>query len=550
MTRSEILSLLLILLLVAVVIAMLPTAPRGHTAQPRVADWTKVHDDPQQRLTISWAGPPVAPSAHEGLWIETNLEKRFNVDFKPIFMDWNSFDKRRPLTFTAGEVPDVVWDRRPLNVRRSLHHGLIMELPYEVILKYAPTYVKYLNQFGRQAWLYAASDNKNYGIPTFAATDVYTPFSTWRMDWLRKAGINKVPDTIDEMHDAFLKIRASFKAAGKPEPYGMCPNLTWTVCFNDIFVSYRNLPFDLMLSDNAIVWGGIQPEAKQALTTMHQWYQEHLIDPDFATANQGTVPDDRFISGKTAYLYYRAFEEFDLSNQNSLYSRLKKLDPTAEMVPARPLIGPDGKRHGRVWGGPAHVIWFGPDVAKHPEKAIRVLRMFESYATDTQLFLESRLGKRGLHWDWSPQRGVYLLPPYDAPGADARNVINVSMMENAFGFFSPSAIPLSKTKPFLQAGKYEFMQEYCNPAWGMMNPIGKSDVVPGGRYMEDLWQFQMQNYVKFITGARPLSEFDQYTREFLKRGGATIVTGAQETHRDMQRIFRIVGAEDPIGGQQ
>ena len=65
----------------------------------------------------------------------------------------------------GGDIPDVMWDGDPLGVRANLRNGFIMELPFEVILEHAPTYVAYLNRFGREAWLYSHYQGKNYGPP-------------------------------------------------------------------------------------------------------------------------------------------------------------------------------------------------------------------------------------------------------------------------------------------------------------------------------------------------------------------------------------------------
>jgi len=220
------------------------------------------------------------------------------------------------------------------------------------------------------------------------------------------------------------------------------------------------------------------------------------------------------------------------------------LGPGVELAPGRPVIGVDGKRRARVWGGAAHAIWFGPDAARKPQKIIRVLRMLETFAKDREAFLQSRIGLKGVHWDWSPLRGIYLLPPYSEIGADKRNLLD-PQIEGAFGFFSPSSLPLSETEPFLRAGEAEFRQNYANPDWNMENAIGKSDVVPSaGKYLEDLRQFQTTAYVQIIRGDKPLSYFDQFVTEWLRRGGKQITEEANAVNADAEQVYREVGANE------
>ncbi|MEI8196723.1 MAG: hypothetical protein WCI73_12565 [Phycisphaerae bacterium] len=552
MNKREIAFVVLVVLLAALALAFYPTAPRGEIVRPTVADWSTVTDDPAKRLTLSWTGPPVFPTARKGTWIEANLEQRFNVDFQPVFMDWRSFQSRRSLMFSGGDISDVSWDGDPLPLRRYIKHGLTLEIPYEVILKYAPNYVKLLNRIGRVAWLYSSYAGHNYGLPTFGVVGAYSCPGVWRMDWLRKVGISKVPETVAEMHTALLKIHQSDPSGtGVGSVSGMCPVTYWSVMFVDVFSAHNILPADFILRDGKVVWGGVQPEAKQVLTLLRQWYLEGLIDPDFVAGTTGAnLADDKFTNGKTAYLdNYKCWDDFDLTNPNSFYSKMRQIYPTAELAPSAALIGPDGKHHGRVWGGGGNIVWFGAKVAQHPEKVIRVLRMFEAYAIDPQLYIESRMGKRGLHWEWSPQRGIYMLPPYDQPEADTRNLIAVRALEVGFGFYSCCSAPSEFTRALLPAGKEAFRQRYGNPEWGIQSAIGKSDTAESaGDYLEDLWQYQMTNYIQFIRGDRPLREFDDYVKEWNQRGGAQMTHEANAKYRELQKISRLVGADDPGGG--
>ena len=527
---------------VALVIALVPTSPGA--APPRV-DWSKVADDPAKRLTISWCGSPAFASARAGSWVQRNLETSYNLNLRPLFIDWTSYANRLPLMYAGGEVPDVNWDGDPTQVRRNVRQGYVVELPYETILRYAPTYVRYLNRFGKQAWLYSTVGGHNYGIPTFAASDVFPSAPIWRMDWLRKAGFSKPPETVEEMHRALRFFREGDPDGnGQRDTYGMCPDVYWAVSFCEIFAAFGILPQDFIERKGKLVWGGVQPEAKQALAVLRQWYREGLIDPDFAAASEGNSPQDaKFRSGRTGYMYaYGSFSDFDRKDPNAREATMRALIPTVELAPGKPLIGIDGKRRARVWGGPAHVIWFGPNVAKEPAKAIRVLKMFERFAVDREAFLQARAGVRGKHWDWSPQRGAFLLPPYDARGEDLRSLLTTNL-EGAYGFFSPCAVPLAETKPFLRDGEQRFREAYANPAWGIGNAIGKSDVVPSAAtYLKDLRQLQSTAFIEIIRGDRPLSSFDEFVRNWWKRGGGVLTQEANEVASQARRIYRRVGA--------
>lgn len=508
-------------------------------------DWGSVEDDLSEKLTIKWLGPPVYANAQEGTWIEQMLEARFNVDLQPVLLDWNANTRLKPLMLSSGDVPDIVWDGDPLYVRRNVHHGFVMELPYEVILEHAPTYVEYLNEYGRETWLFAFYRGKNYGIPTFAASDIYPRPGAWRMDWLRKVGIEQVPQNLEEMHDALWKFRHEDPDGnGVVDTYGFNPRIHWSLSFVDIFSAYGLLPQDFILRDGRAVWGGVQPEAKEVLALLRRWYEEELIDPDFAIGSQSTNQTAiKFQNGRTGYFYKAgSWQSLNLNNPNSMYSIMKQIDPAVELAPGAPLLGRDGMRRDRVWGGPAHVMWFGKQVAQEPQKVLRVLRIFEALAKERDLFVESRLGRRGEHWEWSAEVGLYMLPPYDVRGADTRHLLSIGMFENAYGFYSACSAPLDYTDPYLPAGQTAFRMRHAHPDWGLKNAVGKSDVVDSaGRYLEDLRQFQSTVFVEIIRGDQPLDYFDEFVRLWRARGGDVITQEANEMLQQMYDIYRKVG---------
>lgn len=549
MTIREIIFLLLVCGAVVAWLAMSPAAPRDiELASRHTVDWRQVKDDPSQTLTMSWCTVPIFPAAGKDTWIQRRLEKTFNVRFEPVFDDVFAYNNRRNLMLAAGDISDVQWDGDPLGLQRNAHQGIALEIPYDLILRHAPTYVKYVNQFGPEAWLYTRYKGRNYGIPTFAASDVFGPVALWRQDWLDAVGLHKPPETLADMHEAFRRFRYNDPDGnGVKDTYGACPDIMWwAVFFQDVFSAYGLLPQDWQERDGKVAWGGIDPRAKEALALLRAWHEEDLFDPDFAAASFANNPAQlKFPAGRLGYHpSMGSWDALDLANENSVYSKMKRLNPRAVLTPGKPLLGADGQRRTRVWGGPAHIIWFNAALAdRQPQKVIRVLDMFERYATDGDLFIESRIGRRGKHWEYSPRRGVTLMPEFQGPGAEQRNLISLGALENAYGFFSPCSVPLQMTAHLLPEGADAFRRTYSDSAWGMKNALGKSDVLPSAAtYLEDLRLFQLQAYMQIIRGERPLEYFDEFVRTWRARGGDILTREANEFWKERNEIFRIVGA--------
>ena len=202
MTRRKVLALLAFFAGISTVYALAERqAQRMQATEAELSiDWDTVVDDPEERLEISWMSIPRFPTAREGTWIEKRLEARFNVDFKPLFTSHFAYMRRRPLVFAGGNVPDLFYAGDPVVVQKDAHHGYALPIPYEVIQKHAPNYVRYLNEYAPSAWLYAYWKGANYGIPTWGSSLGYPVPGIWRMDWLRNVGIDKVPENRRGIH--------------------------------------------------------------------------------------------------------------------------------------------------------------------------------------------------------------------------------------------------------------------------------------------------------------------------------------------------------------
>jgi putative aldouronate transport system substrate-binding protein len=543
MKPKEIAVMLALLALIMGVIALIPSKPRtaeGPAGNSSPVDWNAVADDPRRTLAISWMGIAAYPEAVDGSWIQRRLEERFNVTLKPLFMDWNAFGQRRPLMLCAGQVPDVIWDGDPIGVRNNLRNGFIMEVPYEVILRYAPTYVRLLNRYGKEAWLYTQYQGKNYGLPTFFEAANRPRISCWRMDWLRKVGIEKVPETLDDMHEALRRLRFDDPDGnGKRDTFGWSPSIGhWSLAFVEVFAAHDVLAFDFMRRDGKVVWGGILPETRQALGVLRQWYAEGLLDPDFVLDSRQNSGEGKFLNGRIGYLH--AVDDFagnyDLTAPASLYSKLRSFCPTAEITPGPPLRDKNGDRRGRTWGGAGHILQFGRHLEREPQKVLRILGMIEAMTCDEQLYLDAQWGRRGLHWDYTPEKGRTLLPAFE----DKR--VRAEQMLDGCVFFYPSSLDITYLAKYQRQAVVEFNAANRQPAWGMMNVLGKSDVVPSaGRYMEDLRNYQMTFFVEIITGKRGLAEFDAFVKEWRRRGGDVLTDEANAMYGAMHTIWRRVG---------
>lgn len=514
---------------------------------PFEVDWDNVRDDRSRKLTIHWMGIPRFATATPETWVEQNLEEEFNVEFEPTFIDGNAYQRRKPLMFASGLVPDVFWDGDPLDLQRDIFHGFVLEIPYEVILREAPTYVKRLNENAADAWLYPYWGGRNWGLPTYGIRNLYPSPPLWRGDWLRKVGIEEVPGTLEEMEEALRRFRYDDPDGdGLQNTFGMCPNAqTWFAVFSQVFGAFGVLPYDWMVKDGQVYWGGVRPETREALALLRRWYEGELIDPDFVSGQQGgRQTGEKFVNGQTGYIggggYFR---NLDMRFKTSTAYTISQLSPGAELTVGKFVVGPHGDRGARVWGAGGHIICFGKHLEREPEKVLRVLHMFEEMARREELWLAARTGVRGEHWDFNQDRGLFHPPPYDQRGEDKKHLLNLQF-DLATGFYCACGAPPEIVDKYTPEAELAFRNTHRQPKYGLADVLGKPGVVPSaGEYLNDLRQTQLTYFAEIIRGDRPIGDFEVFVEEWYRLGGRKMTEEANDLYRAKLEIFDRVGVK-------
>lgn len=323
-------------------------------------------------------------------------------------------------------------------------------------------------------------------------------------------------------------------------------NHWWWASFADIFGAYGVVPYDWMERDGTAVWAGTLPETKEALALLNAWYQEGIIHKDFVTDKSRETLHRKFYNGVIGYLYSQGkHRDFDPDAAGSLAAQLRGLNPDATITPGRFPIGPAGKRGGRVWSG-GHTISFGSHMAERPEVVIRILQALEAMVTDEQLYLKSRLGERGVHWDFNdpqvgPSSGVTAIGVYTDRNQAQKALLGT--IESAE--FIPGCGPSALIDKYTDKEELAFNWEYRHPKWALRDALGKLDCVPSAaEYLGDLRNYQMTVFAEIIRGDKPLDYFDTFVKNWHERGGEVMTAEATDLLQAKQAIYRRVGVPE------
>ena len=197
----------------------------------------------------------------------------------------------------TGKLPDIIeysWVKAyPGGPDKALADGLIQELDLE---KDAPNLNAYIQEHKDMEKFIKTDDGKFYGFP-FIRGDEFLLTSAGpivRQDWLDDLGL-QVPETIDEWTTVLRAFKAE-KGAKAPLTINMSQINNYGP-FVGAFDTFSNL----YIRDGKVVYGPMEDNFKAFLTQMNAWYEEGLLDADFASVDGATMQSNILngVSGAT-----------------------------------------------------------------------------------------------------------------------------------------------------------------------------------------------------------------------------------------------------------
>lgn len=479
-------------------------------------------------ITIDWMPQNDAPVDTESPVIK-ELEAKFGVKFNFIYMDREKEVELLNVRIAGGEIPDVM--RRNDTICESfIQQGVLTEISEDLVKEVAPTlYNKTKEYGGEDIWDAVKKDGKLYGIPIISNNGQYHMVSIWRDDWLKNVGIDKIPETLDEAEDAFYKFtRNDPDGNGIADTYGLSAN-----GIKAVFNAFGIHPYEMLWTmgdDGKVILSAALPEMKEALTLLNKWYQDGIIDPEFITGeNKGQAWSSAvtFWNGRIGYsmpgMAYHVSPPLFEGNQGSTnYVNFKKIQgDTATYDYGVPLIGPAGKSGAESWGifGGDFVL-LGRNVGTDTPKMRKILEICEELNSDFDTFVLANSGREGYEWE----AGTRYHSKLDSKQSAAMGLSTNGILYLPTNFEFVKQVTEPAVTEFAEAYGNIAKEKYVNLVWGGL----PSDPLYNSIVKEKI----EENIIKFITGARPMSEYDAYMQELNQSGLAQLTQEANEWYAE------------------
>lgn len=458
------------------------------------------------------------------------LKEKFNIEIEYISSTREAMKEKLNLMIMSNTVPDW-WKEPPFSEYDKLvQQNVAAEIPQALIEQNMPKYVAWLKRYlGDDPYKYIRRDGKIYGLPVIWDLGTEATQLGFREDWLKKVGIAKTPETLEEMEAALTKFRNEDPDNnGKKDTYGMTASASSPgSMFSSVFGAFDAYPNIFRAKDGKIVRGEIEPGAKQALEVLNRWYKNELIDPEFVV-NKGPNVEDKVMGDKIGVIENAWWDMLPGSaflGGQTWFDKLKAKHPDFSFSIVPGVKGPEG-HFGISQYNPAYAsgIMFGKQLEKDQAKMIKYMQVFEAAMFDTEIYSKMQFGVEGTHWKKSEIGTIEFIPPYDKEEERKKAGLGSYSMPGSFNDYDfqtsftadPSLRQLAKDTRAQGSREVDILAPFSKPIYN--------------ETQEKLQQLTLTTFVDFITGRKSLNEFDSFVEEWKKMGGDKVLEEAQQIY--------------------
>lgn len=231
------------------------------------------------------------------------LEKKTNVKLQFTHPAAGQEKEKFNLLIISGSLPDLIeynWQGQyPGGLVQAAADGLIIRLN-EAIDQYAPNFKKFIEENPDIAKQFTADDGSIYCIPGISAEgNDFNGGLMIRQDWLDELQL-ETPETIEDWTNVLRTFKEK-KGAAAPFTAEASNMLVNSVIFSGAYGVSPGFYRD-SLDKNIVKFGPYEEGFKEYLKQMNSWYQEKLLDVDFA-ANDRKAVDGKILGDQSGALF-------------------------------------------------------------------------------------------------------------------------------------------------------------------------------------------------------------------------------------------------------
>ena len=410
------------------------------------------------------------------------------------------------LMLASGDYVDMIPSSDSMTSAQALEQEIAMDLT-----EYLPTYLYHYNQKLQTNEEYVRAASVGDSVVNIIcmyddSQEVLTGGLVIRKDWLDLLGMD-FPETYDDYHEVLTAFKNEI-GARSPMLLGPSGILNSNLFCNGFGVScyagWTETPYYQV--DGEVKFGPVQPEFKDYLTLMNQWYSEGLIYADFySITDPNTAPKDEVSSNNLGVW------NCDLTRMHEFDNMFTDQD-SFEIWPAQdPVLNSGDSNHLR----PTMMMTEGGSMITTTCEYPEIAMLWQDYLFTDDGIVLTNFGVEGEGFEYNADGE----PEFTDLVAKADN-LNFALAQYAtmnFGFIKNSR--MFSTYSDAQMATLDVWTkgdtDYVYPSNAKLT-TEESEVFAGP--YADINTYLQGEVIKFIIGDRDLSEFDQYVDAIYSMG--------------------------------
>ncbi|SFT06210.1 extracellular solute-binding protein [Paenibacillus sp. BC26] len=482
-------------------------------------------EQPQMTQMTYWVANHTAASAQMKTYAEMEmykeLEKRtgVKVEFQHPPLDAQQAKEQFNLMIATNELPDVIetgWATEtagyPGGPEKAIEDGKIIKLN-DLIDQYAPNLKSLLESHPDWKKQIMTDNGTIYAFPFLRGDDKVRVFfgPALRKDWLDKLGL-AVPTTIDEWYNVLKAFKEKDpNGNGKPDeiPFYIDKDQLNT---DAPFLGAWGINYSFYQDAGTVKYGPIQPEFKEFLSTMNQWYEEGLLDKDFA------APNGKLFDNKMTTNLLGASDLYNGGGIAKYTNLMKDADPNFKLTAAPYPVLKAGDTP--IWGQKDFAFnGYGAAITTSNKNPIDTVKWLD-YAYSEEGGLLFNYGLEGVSYKMENGKAVLAQDILNPPGG-------VSIQQSMAKFTRSTW-----SGPFVLSDNFQMQylvlpeQKNALDVWSTATVERKMPLVSptqeeSGKYasiMTDIQTYRDEMLLKFIMGAEPIENFDKYVKKIQSMG--------------------------------
>ena len=468
-----------------------------------------------------------------------------------IHMDWqpvpaSDWETKVNLTLAGGDLPDIILGG--LTNDALYDYGIKGDFIVNItdgIQKYMPNLQHWMKEYPDVVQSMTQLDGSMYFAPYIydtaqaAADTVYV-----RKDMMKKAGVEKMPATVDEFHDMLKKFKdANFTPDFSPLMPTKGVELTTAGFAGWAYPAFGDL-VDLgwgLDSDGKVEYTYINDQYKHYIEFISQLYAEGLVEPEIFTMDEPTNIA-KMRENKSAVMTFAT--QLNPENFESGELEVEMMPPLTSEYTSKQKIR--SVSHGGSGSG------YITKSCKNVEAALRWFDM--GYAVDDMEpglnHLSSWLGIRGYNWDYGDDKKETI--KYWNPEGMADKVGNMTVDEFRVYYIAPNEGPRAAVAWFVpESGPLKMKSEQSIknyfpytvdrfPDSALKFTDEENETI--ANQFTDIDTYFKQQVSKFIVGDEPMSKWDDYVKQIKKMGIDEVVKVYQASYDRLQKDSRAAGS--------